>query len=216
MKTIPRLLSILIILSIWFSLVAPNVVALGYTKFIPTGDLTEKANQAILGNTGSSSGSSNTPSGSSDTSNNGKTGSDHQMGSANWQTGSTWPIPVTTYPSTNQISGINLWIDAYQGHMQYAVVPQYSSISLIASTQLGGQGTVYELYPITTGQGAYTTNTYSFNPGNNQLGFVANIVGRHILLFSINNQASNAVIVDVQGGINSLQQRNWGLLGQGV
>jgi hypothetical protein len=77
---------------------------------------------------------------------------------------------------------------------------------------------VYELYPITTGNGAYTSNIYSFNPGDNRLGFAADIVGRHILLFSINNQISNGIIVDVQGAVfNSLQQQsNRGLLGRGV
>jgi hypothetical protein len=142
-----------------------------------------------------------------------------QMGSGQGETGTViWQIPVTPYQSSYQnLGSVNLWIDTSQGRMQYAVVQQYSSISLIASTPLGGQGVVYELYPITTGQGAYTTNIYSLNPGDNQLGFVANIVGRHILLFSINNQISNSVVLDVQASINSLAtQSNGGLLGQGL
>lgn len=56
-------------------------------------------------------------------------------------------------------------------------------------------------------QSAYTSNIYSLCPGDNQLGFVANIVGRHILVFSINNQARNVAIVDVQGSIT--QRSNW-------
>lgn len=104
-----------------------------------------------------------------------------------------------------------------QGRMQYVVVPQYLHISLIASTPLGGQGVVYELYPNATSQGVYSTNIYNLNPGDNRLEFAADIVGRHILLFSINDQASNGVVVDVQGSINSsAQQNNGAILGQGV
>jgi hypothetical protein len=142
-----------------------------------------------------------------------------------WQAGlRVWSTPTVTYSSPSyssqyqNLGSNNLWIETSQGRTLYAVVPQYSAISIVASTSLGGQGVVYELYPITTGNGAYTSNIYSFNPGDNRLGFAADIVGRHILLFSINNQISNGIIVDVQGAVfNSLQQQsNGGLLGRGV
>jgi len=111
------------------------------------------------------------------------------------------------------LGNISLLIDTSQGRTQYAIVPQYSQIDLIASTSVRGQGVVYELYPTKSGQGVYTTNTYSFVPGDNQLGFVANVVGKHLMFFSINNQASNAVIVDVQG---SQHKSNGPILGQGI
>ena len=214
MKTISVLLSLLLILSIWISLLAPSVDALGETKFTKvTGDLAKnlaaKETQAGLGNTTPSAPTPVSGGDSSKPSDNGQKGSDHQIGQV------IWTVPVTTYPNPYpSLGNTNLWIDTSQGRMQYAVVPQYSHVSMIASTSLGGQGLVYELYPITTGQGAYTTSIYSLSPGDNQLGFVANIVGRHILLYSINNQASNVVIIDVQGSIP--QQSNGGLLGQGV
>jgi hypothetical protein len=40
-------------------------------------------------------------------------------------------------------------------------------------------------------------NTYQFNPGYNTMNFNADQVGRHVLLFVVNNQPSNVVIVDV-------------------
>ena len=221
MKTISVLLSLLLILSIWISLMAPSVDAIGeriITKV--TGDLAKnlaaKETQAGLGNTTPSSPTPVSGGDSSKPSNNGQKGSDHQIGSNQEQTGQViWTVPITTYPNTYpSLGNTNLWIDTSQGRMQYAAVPQYSHVSLIASTLLGGQGLVYELYPITIGQDAYTTSIYSLSPGDNQLGFVAKIVGRHILFFSINNQASNVVIIDVQGSIP--QQSNGGLLGQGV
>jgi len=143
----------------------------------------------------------------------GQKGSENQdMGQNFWKATSIYPGPVQTYP----ISGNNLWISTPQGFMTYAAVPQYSSVSLVASTSIGGQAVVYELYPITTNQNVYTASPYSFIPGDNQMGFVANIVGRHILLFSIGNLISNGVIIDVQNANPIPQQSMGGLLGQGA
>jgi len=126
--------------------------------------------------------------------------------------------PPATYLGTSQKSGNNnLWIETSQGRTQYAAVLQYSSVYLIASTPTGGQGKVYELYPSTTEQGVYSTKTYSFNPGDNRLEFAADVPGKHILLFSINNRMSNGVGIDVKGSINSLdQQDNADILGKAL
>jgi hypothetical protein len=233
MKTVSVLFSILIILSLWIPFAASGLPS-GTAKVVSAGlnnQASQAGNPALLGTTIQqkaleseishptpvSGGDSSNPSGQ------GQSGSGQgQMGSNQGQTGTStvvWPVPVTPYPgSYYQTSGNdNLWIDMPQGRMQYVVVPQYLHISLIASTSLGGQGVVYELYPNATGQGVYSTNVYNLNPGDNRLEFAADIVGRHILLFSINNQASNGVIVDVQGSINSsAQQSNGAILGQGV
>lgn len=144
------------------------------------------------------------------------------MGTGQGQTNTgtvVWKVPVTPYPGSyyQTSSNYNLWIDMPQGRMQYVVVPQYLHIYLIASTPFGGQGVVYELYPITAGQGAYSTSVYNLNPGDNRLEFAADIVGRHILLFSINDETSNGVVLDAQGSMNSsTQQSNGAILGQGV
>ncbi len=230
MKAMPVLLSILIILSIWTPFTAlaissklkipESATSSAVQSVTPGTQIENRALESEISHPTPVSGSdSSVPSGQEQTgSDQGQMGSDHeqmggQEGQIIWQEPLTYPGPVTTYPIENN----NLWIDTSQGRMQYAAVPQYSRISLIASTSLGGQGVVYELYPIAAGQGTYTTNTYSFVPGDHQLGFVANIVGRHVLIFSINNQISNGVAIDVQSGINPLaQQSNGGLLGQGT
>lgn len=229
MKTISMLFSILIILSICTPFVASGLPS-GTAKVVSAGlnnQASQAGNSALLGTTIQQKAleseiSHPTPVSGSDSSNpsgQGQTGSGQgQMGSGQGQTGvAAWP-PVKPYPGSYQTSGdINFWIDMPQGRMQYVVVPQYLHIALIASTPLGGQGVVYELYPNATGQGVYSTNVYNLNPGDNRLEFAADIVGRHILLFSINDQASNGVVVDVQGSINSsAQQNNGAILGQGV
>jgi hypothetical protein len=233
MKTVSVLFSILIILSLWIPFAASGLPS-GTAKVVSAGlsnqaSPVQTGNSALLGTTIQqkaleseishptpvSGGDSSNPSGQ------GQSGSGQgQMGSGQGQTNIgtvVWP-PVTPYQNPYQTLGNNnLWIDTPQGRVLYAVVPQYLHISLIASTSLAGQGVVYELYPNATGQGAYSTNVYSLNPGDNRLEFAADIVGRHVLLFSINNQVSNGVIVDVQGSINSSAQQSTGaILGQGV
>jgi hypothetical protein len=228
MKTLSMLLSILVILSILIPFAASNlpsettkVAGLeNKASLVQTGTtIQQKALESEISHpTPVSGGDSSIPSDQGQTgSDQGQMGSDHQQsGPSIWSTPvTTYPNPVTAYPGLYQTSGNNnLWIESPQGRTQYAVVPQYSHVSLIATTSFGGQGVVYELYPVTMVKGAYTINSYNFALGDNQLTFAADIVGRHILLFSINNQFSNAVAIDVQGSIN--QQSNGGLLGQGV
>ena len=221
MKNILAPITILIILLIWssFSAIAINPISKVSTSNTANsniagtmiGEQTFKPTQVSGSASSGQSNQGQTGAGS----NQGQTGSDQgQTGSYNYPANapSVYPSPSPTY----QISENNLWISTSQGRMIYAAVPQYSSVSLIASTTIGGQAVVYELYPPTTNQSTYTENMYSFVPGDNQLGFVANIVGRHILLFSINNQMSNGVIIDVQNTDVVAQQSNGVLLGRGV
>jgi hypothetical protein len=113
--------------------------------------------------------------------------------SAPGQTGSS-----SNYPGAYQDSNNNyLWIENVQGRAQYSSIPQYSRTSLVASTSNGGQGQFYELIQSTTSPSTYNSYNVNFQPGSNQIGFDASIVGRHILFYIISNQPSNVVIVDV-------------------
>jgi hypothetical protein len=104
------------------------------------------------------------------------------------------------YPGAYQDSNNNyLWIENVQGRAQFSSIPQYSRISLVASTSNGGQGQFYELIQSTTSPSTYNSYNFNFQPGSNQIGFDASIVGRHILFYIIYNQPSNVVIVDVGG-----------------
>jgi hypothetical protein len=90
--------------------------------------------------------------------------------------------------------GNALWIQGTGSWTQYAQVPLGSSLSLIATTPSGGGGYLYEIYP----SGELDKNYYYFYPYT-RIGFYADTIGQHILLFVVNNQASNAVVVDVTG-----------------
>ena len=89
--------------------------------------------------------------------------------------------------------GNTLWIQGIGSWTQYVQVPQGASLSLIASTPMGGNADFYEIYPDGTrlDKRSYYFTTY------NRMGFYADDLGQHVLLFVTNNQASNSVIIDV-------------------
>jgi hypothetical protein len=89
--------------------------------------------------------------------------------------------------------GNTLWIWGGISWAQYAQVPQGASMSLIAITPNSDSGNLFEIYP--GGQEVVTDNIYF--SGYTLIPFTADTAGQHVLLFVINNQASNAVIIDV-------------------
>jgi hypothetical protein len=103
-------------------------------------------------------------------------------------------VPYTQYQTYATYTGGNsLWIQGATSWTQYAAVPQGSSLSLLAISSSGGNGDLYEIYP----DGHSTNNNYNFYPGYNQINFYADDVGQHILLFIIDGQVSNAVVINV-------------------
>ena len=105
-------------------------------------------------------------------------------------------VPYGQYTSYSNLFGQNsLWIRGGQVWTRYAQVPQGSSLSLLALTPAGGNGTLYEIYP----GGTTSMSTYDFFQYNS-IGFYADRLGRHALFFVMDNQASDPVIIDVVGG----------------
>jgi hypothetical protein len=97
----------------------------------------------------------------------------------------------STYLGTN-----SLWIMGSSSWAQRVVCPLGAYLSLLAYSSSGGRADFYEIYP----DGRLLPKSYSFYPGYSRLTFEADEVGRHILLFILNNQPSNVVIVDVASG----------------
>jgi hypothetical protein len=90
--------------------------------------------------------------------------------------------------------GNTLWIKGTNSWSQYVQVPKGASLTLIAATPIGGEAYFYEIYP--NGQ-KLEASRYYFSPYN-RIHFDADTEGQHVLLFVIDNQASNSVIIDVQ------------------
>jgi len=110
--------------------------------------------------------------------------------------GSGKEVTYTQYQSAiSSARGNELWIQKYMDWSQYAIVPQGAGIELIAFTPTGGQADYYEI--LETDVQKITAKKLNFYAGYNSLNFLADKVGRHILLFVLNNQPSNAMIVDV-------------------
>jgi len=100
-----------------------------------------------------------------------------------------------SYQST-YMGGNSLWIMGSSSWAQRVVCPLGAYLSLLAYSSSGGRGDFYEIYP----DGRLLPKSYSFYPGYSRLIFEADEVGRHILIFVVNNQPSNVVIVDVASG----------------
>lgn len=105
-------------------------------------------------------------------------------------------IPLSSYQTD---LGKYLWIEGNNGLSQYASINQYATIPLLAYTSTGGPGEVLEMYPSASSQGTYQRTSLDFNPGYNRIPYRGDVVGKHYLLFTINNQPSNAIIIDVNG-----------------
>jgi len=107
--------------------------------------------------------------------------------------GSQKALSYSQYQSYAMYTGLNsLWIQGSTSWTQYAAVPQGASLSLLATTSSGGYGYLYEIYPDGTSD---KTGNY-FYPYD-QIGFYADQVGQHLLMFVIDGQPSNVVVIDV-------------------
>lgn len=105
-------------------------------------------------------------------------------------------IPLSSYQTD---LGKYLWIEDNNGLSLYASINQYTTIPLLAYTSTGGQGEIQEIYPSTSNQGISQRTYFNFNPGYNRIPYRGDIAGRHYLLFAMNDQPSNAIIIDVKG-----------------
>jgi len=103
-------------------------------------------------------------------------------------------IPYSQYQTYATYTGGNsLWIRGTTSWTQYAQVPLGSILYLLATTSPGGNGYLYEIKP----NGILSKNSFNFFSGNSQIGFNADSIGQHILLFVIGNQVSNPIVIDV-------------------
>lgn len=105
-------------------------------------------------------------------------------------------IPLSSYQAD---SGKYLWIEVDNGLSQYTSINQYATIPLLAYTSTSGPGEILEIYPSASGQGTYQRFHFNFNSGYNRIPYRGDVVGKHYLLFAMDDQPSNAIIIDVKG-----------------
>jgi hypothetical protein len=108
-------------------------------------------------------------------------------------------LQYSRYVTTSISRNNELWIQGSSAGSidwsQYVICPSGALLQLVAYSPEGGQAGFYEI--VQNDAKTLTYQTYQFYPGYNTMNFPANRVGRHILLYVVNNQPSNAVIVDV-------------------
>ena len=90
----------------------------------------------------------------------------------------------------------SLWIMGSWSWTQYAYCPLGAYLQLLAYSSSGGSVDFYEIYE----SGRVEKDPRRFWPGYSRISFYADEPGRHVLLFVVNNQPSNAVIIDVGSG----------------
>ncbi len=104
-------------------------------------------------------------------------------------------VSYSTYHSA--YGGTNsLWILGTWSWTQYASCPLWAYLQILAYSPSGGSAEVYEIYP----NGNVDKDATYLWPGYTRMIFQADSVGRYILLFVVNNQPSNAVVIDVSSG----------------
>jgi hypothetical protein len=110
--------------------------------------------------------------------------------------GSGRDVTYTQYKSfASSAEGNELWIQKGPDWSQYAIVPEGTALQLIAFSSAGGQADYFDT--LQTDSASVTSKRVSFYSGYNSMSFVADKSGRHILLFVLNNQPSNAIVIDV-------------------
>jgi len=95
-----------------------------------------------------------------------------------------------------QVGIPTLFIAMADGPAQYAACPVGTGLNLEAYLP---EGALADFYEITSTDSNTSTSIEEkqFLQGYNPVSFPADIVGRHILFFTLNNQPSNLVIIDV-------------------
>jgi hypothetical protein len=104
-------------------------------------------------------------------------------------------LPYTQYASTVPSKTNDLWIQGATNWTQYVVSPVGTWLQLIAYAPVEGPAGFYEITQTDTTSSKY--NTYQFNQGYNTMNSNADLMGRHMLYFVVNNQPSYVVVVDV-------------------
>ena len=103
-------------------------------------------------------------------------------------------VPYSRYQASTNLSGNTLWIQGTTDWAQYAVVPQGSTVSLIAISTAEGIGN----FNFKDYDGQIYGNNFYFYP-DSHLTFYADNPGRYTLSFVSGNKSSNTVVIDVTG-----------------
>lgn len=102
-------------------------------------------------------------------------------------------VPYAQYKLDPAYTGANsLWIAGKTAWTQYAVIPLGSTVSLYTISPIGGTGSLN----LVDSDGQTDSHNYMFYP-NSQFTFHADAIGRYVLSFDLNGQASNQVVIDV-------------------
>lgn len=101
-------------------------------------------------------------------------------------------IDFTGYIRENRSN--ELWVEENSTWAPYLQAQQGEAIELIAYTPTGGSADLYRIY---YSSGNISHRGYELLPGYYNLSMLAGTPGRTMLVFAVNNQPANAIIIDV-------------------
>lgn len=87
-----------------------------------------------------------------------------------------------------------LWVEENSTWAPYLQAQQGEAIALVAYTPTGGSADLYRIY---YSSGNISHKGYELLPGYYNLNMRASTLGRTMLVFAVNNQPANAVIIDI-------------------
>lgn len=102
------------------------------------------------------------------------------------------PVPFREYQS--RVRSTELWLEDGTNWMQSSEIPQGQSLNLIAYTPLGGDG---DLYLIDYSNSSILHKGCHLHTGYSSFTILMNKIGRTIVVLTVENQPSNALMIDV-------------------
>ncbi len=101
-------------------------------------------------------------------------------------------VPFREYQS--RVRSTELWLESGTNWTQYSEIRQGQSLKLIAYTPSGGDG---DLYLIDYSNSSILHKGCHLHPGYSGVTYAADKIGRTMVVLTVENQPSNALVIDV-------------------
>jgi len=113
-----------------------------------------------------------------------------------------WMAPLDNLSAKSTERSLQLWIQGSVGASQYQTYTVGTTLQLLADAQVSG---IAELHEISLQSETVKSRRYQLMAGYNSINWKPDQIGRHILLFTMNNLPSSAIIIDVTDSVSQIE-----------
>lgn len=113
-----------------------------------------------------------------------------------------WMAPLDNLGANRTERSIELWIQGSAGASQYKSYPVGMNLQLLANAPASG---IAEIHEISLQSRTVKSRKYQLTAGYSSIGWKPDQIGRYILLFTMNNLPSSAIIVDVTDSVSRIE-----------